>query len=157
MANDKDAANLRAIMATPPRFYVARRVRLHSGASGMVAEWVNSSSRSRSSSRSARAASGTTIRRWPASRPALRAGQRVFSPGLGWLEIDVVERTDLATLGDDDARADGFETAMRLRQVLASLYPEHRVDGKDWFRVPFRVDRLRPAPARGAAAHPELS
>jgi hypothetical protein len=86
----------------------------------------------------------TTIRRWPSERPALRAGQRVFSPGLGWLLIDAVEAVDLAALADDDARADGFETVARLRQVLASVYPHHRADGKHWFRVCFRVDELRP-------------
>jgi hypothetical protein len=86
----------------------------------------------------------TTIRRWPAARPGLRAGQRVFSPGLGWLVINAVDPVDLAALGDDDARADGFETSTRLRQALASLYPDHRADGKDWFRVRFSVDTLRP-------------
>lgn len=97
----------------------------------------------------------TTIRRWPAHRPALRAGQRVFSPGLGWLLIDSVELVDPAALCDEDAKADGFETAARLRRVLLSLYPGHAVDGKGWFRVRFSVDRLSPA-ARSTAAHPEL-
>lgn len=86
----------------------------------------------------------TTIRRWPPARPGLRAGQRVFSPGLGWLSIEAVEPVDLDTLGEDDARADGFDTAAALRQVLMSLYPLHADDGKDWFRVRFRVDQLRP-------------
>ena len=96
----------------------------------------------------------TTIRRWPAGRPALRVGQRVYSPGLGWLAIDAVEAVDLTSLCDDDARADGFDTAAAMRQVLLSLYPSHADDGKHWFRVGFRVDRLRPA--RAEASQPRL-
>lgn len=53
----------------------------------------------------------TTIRRWKAGRPGVRAGQRVYSPGLGWLSIESVEAVDLDTLRDEDARADGFDTA----------------------------------------------
>jgi hypothetical protein len=87
----------------------------------------------------------TSIRRWPAARPGLRAGQRVFSPCLGWLSIESVEPVRLEALGDDDARADGFDTAAALKQVLLSLYPQHADDGKDWFRVRFRIDQLRPA------------
>lgn len=93
----------------------------------------------------------TTIRRWPEDRPALRAGQRVFSPGLGWLLIDRVDPVNLAALGDDDARADGFDTAAGLREVLLSLYPGHATDGKYWFRVRFRIDELRPTPAAAKA------
>ena len=100
----------------------------------------------------------TTIRRWPAARPALRAGQKVFSPGLGWLLVDAVEPVDIAALGDDDARADGFETAAGLRQVLLSLYPGHAADGRHWFRVRFTVDALRPAagPRRDGASQQRL-
>lgn len=86
----------------------------------------------------------TTIRRWPADLPAVRAGQRVFSPGLGWLSIETVEPVDLEALRDDDARSDGFDTAVALRQVLLSLYPLHAGDGKRWFRVRFSIERLRP-------------
>lgn len=86
----------------------------------------------------------TTIRRWPAGRAAMRAGQRVFAPGLGWLLIETVEPVDLHALGDADARADGFDTADALRQVLLELYPLHAEDGKGWFRVHFGVDQLRP-------------
>ena len=96
----------------------------------------------------------TTIRRWPAARPGLRAGQRVFSPGLGWLNIDAVEPVEIDTLGDDDARADGFETSAGLRRVLLELYPDHTGDGKAWFRVRFSVDALRPV-SRRPAPRPE--
>ena len=97
----------------------------------------------------------TTIRRWPAARPAMREGQRVFSPGLGWLRVDSIERVDIDALGDDDARSDGFDTAVALRQVLLSLYPLHAEDGKQWFRVRFSVQQLRPAPG-GGTSQPRL-
>jgi hypothetical protein len=90
----------------------------------------------------------TTIRRWPAARPGLRAGQRVFSPGLGWLSIESVEQVAHESLGDADARADGFDTAAALKKVLLSLYPLHADDGKDWFRVRFHIEQLRPAAGR---------
>ena len=113
----------------------------------------------------------TTIRRWRAAAPGVRVGQRVFSPGLGWLTIDAVEPVELELLADADARADGFDTAAGLRDVLLSLYPQHAGDGKRWFRVSFRVATLTPArppradaktPAararsrRGLRNHPEL-
>jgi hypothetical protein len=102
----------------------------------------------------------TTIRRWKAGRPGVREGQRVFSPGLGWLSIEAVEAVDLESLGDADARADGFDTVTALRDVLAALYPDRAGDGKDWFRVSFRVARLsrarRSGTARRADGHPEL-
>ena len=98
----------------------------------------------------------TTIRRWPAARPALRAGQKVFSPGLGWLLIDAVQPVELAALGDEDARADGFEDAAGLRRVLLSLYPRHAADGKRWFRVRFSIERLRPPARRQGASQPGL-
>jgi hypothetical protein len=98
----------------------------------------------------------TTIRRWPRERPGVRTGQRVFSPGLGWLLIDAVEAVDLAMLGDDDARADGFESAAGLRQILASLYPDHESDGRAWFRVNFSVERLRPLATADAPTQPGL-
>jgi hypothetical protein len=87
----------------------------------------------------------TTIRRGRAGKPALRAGQRVFSPGLGWLTIERVQPVDLEALADADARADGFDTAVDLREVLLSLYPHHAADGKRWFRVAFQVATLKPS------------
>jgi hypothetical protein len=111
----------------------------------------------------------TTIRRWRAGSPGMRAGQRVFSPGLGWLTIEGVEPVDLEALVDADARADGFDTAAGLREVLLELYPGHAADGKRWFRVAFQVAALAPprtrAEAKAAASprqrgapqnHPEL-
>ena len=104
----------------------------------------------------------TTIRRWPAGKPGVLAGQRVYAPGLGWLTIERVERVDLESLGDADARADGFDTAAGLRKVLLALYPRHAADGKRWFRVAFKVDdlhTLKAAARRNGKSHnhhPEL-
>ena len=103
----------------------------------------------------------TTIRRWRAEKPGLRAGQRVYSPGLGWLTIEGVEPVELESLSDYDAKADGFATARDLRDVLLSLYPRHADDGKRWFRVSFDVDILKPPAAsarraRASRGHPEL-
>jgi hypothetical protein len=80
----------------------------------------------------------TTIRRW--SKQLVHEGQRAFAPGLGWLSITGVEQVELDQLNDEDAKADGFETAVALREVLSSLYPDHPHDSKQWFRVLFRFD-----------------
>jgi len=79
----------------------------------------------------------TTIRRW--SRARVRAGKRAFSPGLGWLHIEAIEVIDLKALTDDDAMQDGFATAGQMRRQLRSLYPRRARDGKQWFRVRFRM------------------
>jgi len=97
----------------------------------------------------------TTIRRWRDASPGVRAGQRVYSPGLGWLTIEGVEPVELDSLADADARADGFDTAAGLREVLVALYPDHAGDGKRWFRVSFQVETL--APARAVASRKQVS
>lgn len=89
----------------------------------------------------------TTIRRW--SRPMVQAGQKAFSPGVGWLAIEAVDVVHLDDLGDADANADGFPTAGEMKRLLMELYPAHETDRKQWFRVRFRVDALQaPRPAR---------
>jgi hypothetical protein len=87
----------------------------------------------------------TTIRRWP--RAMMQAGQRAYVPGLGWLAIEAVDSTELDDLDDRDAQADGFESAAALRDVLFSLYPAYRGDGKHWFRVAFKAWKLISRPA----------
>jgi hypothetical protein len=78
----------------------------------------------------------TTLRRW--DRPRVRAGERAFSPGLGWLAIVAVDEVaDLSTLTDADARADGFASRDELLNALLSIYPNHETDGRRWFRVGF--------------------
>jgi hypothetical protein len=96
----------------------------------------------------------TTIRRWHAGRPGLSAGAVAYSPGLGWLCIDAVESVDLERLGDEDARADGFDDVAGLRQLLYALYPNHAGDGKVWFRVRFS---LRDAEAQRASERADVA
>ena len=96
----------------------------------------------------------TTIRRWNPARPGMRAGEVAYAPGVGWLAIEAVEPVDLDRLGEDDARADGFESLAALRQLLLALYPDHAADGKDWFRVRFRL-RTAEAPRGGRTGGPE--
>jgi hypothetical protein len=79
----------------------------------------------------------TTIRRW--DRPMVKAGQVAFSPGLGWLSIEAVDPVELEALDDSDATADGFKTARQMRRLLRSLYPAYATDGKQWFRIKFRM------------------
>lgn len=83
----------------------------------------------------------TTIRRW--NRPMLAVGQKAFSPGLGWLLIDAVNEVELSELDDQDAAADGFQTASEMRRLLLELYPAHATDEKQWFRVAFRLHSLQ--------------
>src|SRR5687767_13269238 len=90
----------------------------------------------------------TTIRRWDRAKPGMRPGEFAYAPGVGWLAIEAVEKVDLDLLGEDDARADGFESPAGLRQLLFALYPDHAADGKDWFRVRFRLRDAADEPGR---------
>ncbi|HEX4794375.1 MAG TPA: ASCH domain-containing protein [Humisphaera sp.] len=87
----------------------------------------------------------TTIRRW--KRPMVRAGDRAFVPGFGWLDITAVDMIELAHMADDDARADGFANARDLQMFLALLYPQSSTDGKAWFRVAFTCAELIQKPS----------
>lgn len=79
----------------------------------------------------------TTIRRW--GKPPVQAGKDAYVPGFGWLCVEEVEPIELATLGEADARADGFETRADLLKALEEMYPNRESDGKSWFRVMFRM------------------
>ncbi|MDB5298123.1 MAG: hypothetical protein JWO31_4106 [Phycisphaerales bacterium] len=95
----------------------------------------------------------TTIRRW--DRPRVRAGGRAWAAGVGWLAVDAVETVALADLTEADAAADGFDSLAALLAVLRELYPAAMLqgpategagggataggDGKQWFRVRFRL------------------
>ena len=94
----------------------------------------------------------TTIRRW--DKPALKAGERAFSPGLGWLLIEAVDLVELDRLNETDAAADGFKTATEMRKLLRSLYPGHKTDGKQWFRVRFVLQEQ--VTKRATHEHPRL-
>jgi len=86
-----------------------------------------------------------TIRLWRYRR--LRAGQRSYIPGAGYIRITAVEEVDLDRLTNADARPDGFETADQLRTELSRLYPQEIAAGYRAFRVRFHLlppDQQRP-------------
>ncbi|MGA2032186.1 MAG: ASCH domain-containing protein [Thermoguttaceae bacterium] len=78
-----------------------------------------------------------TIRLWKYAR--MRAGQRSYIPGAGYIRITAVEEVRLSDLTDADARPDGFETADQLRAEVAALYPEQLAAGYRAFRIVFHV------------------
>jgi len=78
-----------------------------------------------------------TIRLWKWRR--MRAGQRSYIPGAGYVQITVVEAVRLEQLTDADAWPDGFVTAEELRSELARLYPRQLADGYQAYRVCFAL------------------
>ena len=69
----------------------------------------------------------------------MKAGQRSYIPGVGYICVTGVDRVDLKSLSDKDARPDGFETAAELRAELARLYPKQLAEGHAAYRVVFHV------------------
>ena len=61
-----------------------------------------------------------TIRLWKYRR--MKAGQRSYITGIGYVRIDSVERVELDQLTDADAIPDGFPSADALRAELCILY-----------------------------------
>lgn len=85
-----------------------------------------------------------TIRLWPFRR--MRAGQRSYIPGVGYIRIEQVETVELDQLTDADAVPDGFETADALRAEIQSIYADKLSKGYEAFRVVFRVLDEQPTP-----------
>ncbi len=69
----------------------------------------------------------------------MRAGQRSYIPGVGYIRITAVDQVDLHELTDEDALPDGFATAAQLREEVARLYPTQLADGYRAFRVCFAL------------------
>ena len=78
-----------------------------------------------------------TIRLWRYRR--MRAGQRSYIPGAGYIRITAVDEVCLADLTDADARPDGFETADQLRAEVAQLYPAQLAAGHRAYRIVFEL------------------
>jgi hypothetical protein len=76
-----------------------------------------------------------TIRLWKYRR--MRAGQRSYIPGAGYIRITAVDEVQLDSLTDEDARPDGFETAEELRSEIARLYPQQLAAGHKAYRIEF--------------------
>jgi hypothetical protein len=78
-----------------------------------------------------------TIRLWQHRR--MRAGQRSYIPGAGYIRVTAVEEVRLDDLTDEDARPDGFETADLLRAEISLLYPEQLAAGHRAYRIVFEL------------------
>ncbi len=78
-----------------------------------------------------------TIRLWKHCR--MRAGQRIYIPGIGYIRIHAVDPIDLSDLSDDDARPDGFATADDLRRELDRLYGDRLASSEKTYRIVFSV------------------
>lgn len=76
-----------------------------------------------------------TVRVWEHRR--MRTGQRSYIPGIGVIQIDLVEAVEVADLTDADAQPDGFATAAEMRAELKSIYGDklHRYQA---YRILFR-------------------
>ena len=77
-----------------------------------------------------------TIRLWPYRR--MRAGQRSYIPGVGYIQVEAVDPVRLSDLTRADALADGFTSAAAMRTELRELYPMPRRCGLHAYRVRFR-------------------
>ncbi len=78
-----------------------------------------------------------TIRLWKWRQ--MRAGQRSYIPGAGYVQVDAVDEVQLADLTDADAVPDGFPTADALRHELSAIYGDKLAVGYKAFRVVFHV------------------
>ena len=78
-----------------------------------------------------------TIRLWRWRR--MRAGQRSYIPGAGYIRIDQVEQVRLEDLTDEDAIPDGFATADALRTEINGIYAEEVAAGYQAYRVVFHL------------------
>ena len=78
-----------------------------------------------------------TVRLWEHCR--MRAGQRSYIPGVGYIQVSAVDVVTLESLNDYDAQLDGFPTADALRGELAVLYADQLAAGHQVYRVRFAV------------------
>jgi hypothetical protein len=78
-----------------------------------------------------------TIRLWKHRR--MKAGQRSYIPGAGYIRVTAVDEVAVESLTDEDARLDGFETAGQLQAEIAQLYPKQLADGQKAYRVMFEL------------------
>jgi hypothetical protein len=74
----------------------------------------------------------------------VRAGAKVRVLGVGWLKIISCDEIALGELTAADAQADGFKSLKELMATLREIYPNHKSDGRKWYRVVFRHDAQSP-------------
>ena len=89
-----------------------------------------------------------TIRLWPFCR--MKAGQRSYIPGAGYIRVLAVDPIDVSDLSDADAIPDGFPNAASLQAELRSLYGPQLAAGQRAYRI--RFARLTPAEQAEAIA-----
>jgi len=90
-----------------------------------------------------------TVRLWKHRR--MRAGQRSYIPGAGYIRVDAVDEVELHDLTDEDAVRDGFASAAQLRSEIDMLYREQITAGFRAYRVRFH------AVAKDEAEAPDFS
>ncbi len=78
-----------------------------------------------------------SIRLWKHCR--MRAGQRSYIPGAGYIRVHAVDPIELDELTDADALPDGFSSAEALRTELATLYADRLADGHQAYRIRFEL------------------
>jgi hypothetical protein len=78
-----------------------------------------------------------TIRLWKVCR--MKAGQRSYIPGAGYIRVASIDPVDLQSLVDEDARPDGFPTADALRAEITALYAEQLAAGHRAYRIRFML------------------
>ncbi len=88
-----------------------------------------------------------TIRLW--KHRMMKAGQRSYIPGVGYIRITAVDQVEIDKLTDADAIPDGFATADALRAELDTLYADKIAAGYQAYRVVFHVlEDQEPAPSK---------
>jgi hypothetical protein len=78
-----------------------------------------------------------TIRLWYVCR--MKAGQRSYIPGAGYIRVLSVDPVELDALDDADARPDGFATGHALRAEIATLYGDQFANGYRAYRIRFQL------------------
>jgi hypothetical protein len=78
-----------------------------------------------------------TIRLWP--RPRVKAGQRSYIPGVGYIRIEEVVVAHLESLTPEDARLDGFDSLEALKKEIEIIYADEEARKQTPYRIKFSV------------------
>ncbi len=78
-----------------------------------------------------------TVRLW--KHRLMKAGQRSYIPGVGYIRILAVDAVKLGELNQHDAKADGFPSPAALRREIETIYPAELAAGYQAYRVRFRL------------------
>lgn len=78
-----------------------------------------------------------TIRLWNVCR--MKAGQRSYIPGAGYIRVTAVVPIDVASLTHADAVPDGFTSAAALREELQTLYVDKLYAGYRAYCITFEL------------------